>query len=144
MATEPKTPQPQVSDAGANAIAEAIAAGVQAALAANAPKRKVTYGEVAAKNAPPKLMAPAYQNSKEVNPRGLSDATIQKLFEIPTGSYLNGLVRVHRRPDLGIEFYYDNYSSPDRRVAFMLAVRSFSDMVAKLHDEAQSRAASKT
>jgi hypothetical protein len=125
-----------------NSAIEDLAAALGQAIRESQPRKRTTYKDALAQNPIPELPQPTFQNSKAVNPRGLSDDTLKKLATIPSGTYLNGLISVIRDVNRRtLDFYYDNYSSTDRRVNFMLAVTSFSDLVNKVHAEATAASA---
>lgn len=96
--------------------------------------------EYLAKHPVPRLLKPAYQNGFDVNPSGLSDATITKLAELKTGHYLNGVVKVIVE-DGGagaVHLLYAN-KSPDQRMALRDHFRSFSELVDKIYAEQTAR-----
>lgn len=121
--------------------AEKQAEVFQAIKDANPPKSiDAITPEYLAKNPVPRLLKPAYQNGFDVNPSGLSDATILKLSELQTGHYLNGIVKVIVE-DGGagaVHILYAN-KSPDQRMALRDHFRSFTELVDMIFTEQTAR-----
>lgn len=91
----------------------------------NAPKKKTTMREFTNKHPQKRLLHPVFQNGREVNPSGLSVATIEKLDTLASGHYADGLVDVVRIKDGAgglhsrIHILYNNKHEAQRMVFYM-------------------------
>jgi hypothetical protein len=82
------------------------------------------------------LPRPVYQNAFAVEPRGLSQDTIDKLMAIPSGKYLHGVVSVTVDEKGRIFLRYPAATIEDR-MNFSRVVKDFPDLVDQLYAEAQ-------
>jgi hypothetical protein len=114
------------------------------ALRASQPPRDVSFGDTdyqARLKAETKVFPrPVFQNGREANPAGESDATLAKIAELKPGKYIGGFVTIDETPKGGINFVYKN-ATPDQRMVQMGKFTSFADLVAKCHAEMQTTVA---
>lgn len=99
-----------------------------------APRRKKTMAEYLAKNPRKFLKHDVYQNGHLVNPKGLSQATLDLLDTLASGVYCDGMIRVDRIKDgvdgisSRIHIRYNN-KSLEQRMALYMRFPTFTKMV---------------
>ena len=113
--TIPAAPQISVD---ANAFVQAIMSAVEAA---NGPRKKTILtrkngGPFAPKDGEikPKLKRKTYQHGVLINEESVSSAEINSLNKLKPGSYCDGLVRVERRRDKGLNLTYNIRTAAQR------------------------------
>ncbi len=85
-----------------------------------------------------------YQNGREVNPSGLSTKTIEKLDQLATGHYCDGIVDVIRRQDgvdgvsSRIHLCYNN-GTIEERMLFYMRFPTFTKLVEDIWNEMATR-----
>jgi hypothetical protein len=97
----------------------------------------------------PRPPIPTFQNGLAIDLRGVETTklakTMQQLGEIPSGEYLDGIVKVTRtEPKVNTEgrldLRYDG-STTEKRMIYASRVRDFSDMVDQIWREARKATA---
>ena len=115
--------------------AQTIGAAFGDALIKSQGRKKVSYGDFMARRGPrEQLKRKAFQNGYEVNPSGLSTATIEKLDQLASGRYLSNWVTIVNTPDKAIHIRYAN-KTPDDRMTNATKFSSFTDLVNQVHAE---------
>lgn len=119
-------------------LGAAIAQGVEAAQ----PKKDVEFGEWISRpeNREPDLARPVFQNGSPIQIKGCSQDTIDHLNALQPGKYLGGAITVTVRgdePNQQVHITYPCARLSERMKIYQL-VTSFSDMVQKIHQEAQA------
>ena len=110
----------------------------------NATPRRKTMQEYLQENPRKRLLHDVYQNSRLVNPSGLSWATIKRLDTLATGKYCDGLIDVVRIKDgvdglnTRIHIFYAN-KTLEQRMSFYVMFPSFTKMVNAIADEMAAR-----
>lgn len=109
-----------------------------------APRRKKTMAEYLAKNPRKYLKHDVYQNGHLVNPKGLSQATLDTLDTLASGTYCDGMVHVIRiRDGVGgissrIHLRYSNMTQ-EQRMTFYIRFPTFTKIVQDVADEMKAR-----
>lgn len=142
------TAEPNEIMAGLTALAEAVKDSNQNTLEAikallPKPIQEMSAEAFAAVDLP-RPAIPTYQNGMPVDLRGVKEPmlskTLQQLGEIPSGTYLDGIVRATRQEPTHntegrLDIRYDS-STTEKRMIYCSRVRDFSDMVDQMWREA--------
>lgn len=128
------------------AVAAMMTEAVKTAVATVMPKNiQTASAEAFAKVDYPRPPIPTFQNGMPIDLRGVPEPqlseTMRKLGEIPSGVYLDGIIRVTRTdPTVNTEgrldIRYDG-STTEKRLLYYSQVRDFHDMVERIWREAQ-------
>lgn len=123
-------------------MAEALK-GISAALGQlqqQAPKKELTFGDaeyqdrLRAEGFYKTLVAPAFQNGREIEPRILSDETIARLPKLAPGKYIKGHVEVAVDGRDRRHLIYKS-ATPEDRMRGQSLWRDLDDMVAQIWAE---------
>jgi hypothetical protein len=124
---------------------ETLAAAITAGIAALQPAKDVPLDEYLKRpgKLDPVLKRPVYQNGSEIQIKGCSTATIERLDNLKPGFYLDDLIEVRitgRGTNEKTEIIYTKGCDRDARMAIYQRVSSFSGMIKKIAAEQNGEA----
>ncbi len=106
----------------------------------NAPIRRKTMAEYLKEKPRKRLLHDTFQNGRPVNPKGLSQETLNKLDTIAPGTYAEGLLTVIRVKEglnglhTRIHIFYSN-KHEDQKMAFYIKFPTFTAIVNTIINE---------